>query len=82
MILSTFSDISSLLSKSEYLGWFGVGIISTILLSILGTILGLTLGVFLAFGKRIVLNPKDNLFNKIWKRIFKRFKNKKCRQGL
>ncbi len=73
MILSTFSDISSLLSKSEYLGWFGVGIISTILLSILGTILGLTLGVFLAFGKRIVLNPKDNLFNKIWKRIVKYF---------
>ncbi len=73
MILSTLSDISSLLSKNEYLSWFGVGIVSTILLSILGTILGLTLGVFIAFGKRIVISKKDSVINKIWKYIVKYF---------
>lgn len=73
MILSTLSDISSLLSKSEYIHWFQIGIVSTILLSILGTILGLTLGVFIAFGKRIVVNKKDFVLNKIWKYIIKYF---------
>ncbi len=73
MILSTLSDISSLLSKSQYLNWLWVGIVSTVLLSILGTILGLTLGVFIAFGKRIVVNKKDFWLNKIWKYIVKYF---------
>jgi putative lysine transport system permease protein len=71
MILSTFSDIASLLSKGEYVRWFFLGTISTILLSILGTVLGLILGVFLAFGKRIVINTRDRWYTKTWKYFVK-----------
>ena len=73
MNLSLASDISSLLSKNQYISWFGVGIVSTVLLSIFGTLFGLFIGVFIAFGKRIKISKKDNWFNKIWKSIVKYF---------
>ncbi len=67
MTMSTFSDIGALLSRGEYVRWFLLGTLSTILLSILGTLLGLILGVFLAFGKRIQINNRDKWFTKAWK---------------
>lgn len=71
MILSTFSDISTLLSKSEYIKWFWLGTASTIILSILGTLLGLVVGVFIAFGKRVTFGPKDKWYTKTWKGLIK-----------
>jgi len=71
MTLSTFSDISAILAKEEYVRWFLLGTISTIILSILGTVLGLIIGIFLAFGKRITVNPKEHWYNKTWKYLVK-----------
>jgi putative lysine transport system permease protein len=67
MNLSVFSDISRILSESQYVNLIFRGLISTILLSILGTILGLFLGIFLAFGKKIDISKKDPWFMKMWK---------------
>ena len=71
MTLSTFSDIGVLLSKGDYVRWFLIGTVSTVLLSLFGTIFGLVLGVFLAFGKRIQINTRDKWYTKTWKSIIK-----------
>lgn len=45
------------------------GVITTILLAIIGTVVGLILGIFLAYGKNIQIRDTDSKFKKILKYI-------------
>ena len=45
------------------------GLVTTLLLALIGTIVGLILGIFLAYGKNITINEKDQGINKILKII-------------
>ena len=67
MTLTTFTDIQYILSQQEYIRWFGLGLISTIILSVLGTIIGLFLGIFIAFGKRIQYNKDLRFYQKLYR---------------
>ena len=67
MTLTTFTDIQYILSQQEYIRWFGLGLISTIILSVLGTIIGLFLGIFIAFGKRIQYNKNLRFYQKLYR---------------
>ena len=67
MTLSLFTDIQYILGKNEYVRWFGLGLISTIILAVLGTILGLFLGIFIAFGKRIKYNKNLSIYQKAYR---------------
>ena len=75
MTLSTFTDIQYILSRQEYIRWFGLGLLSTIILSVLGTFIGLFLGVFLAFGKRIAYNKNLKWYQKVYRYPLKWFAN-------
>jgi putative lysine transport system permease protein len=52
---------------SNYWDFFLKGLISTLLLSIVGTAGGLFLGLFLAFGKRMEISPKKKWYVQIWR---------------
>lgn len=59
-----FSDIGYLLSN--YYDFYLLGLVSTLLLSIIGTGVGLFLGIFLAFGKGLTIKKSDTWYHKLW----------------
>jgi len=60
-----FDDIAYLLSN--YFSFFLYGLLSTLVLAIIGTLVGLFFGIFLAFGKNIKVHKNEHLFSKLWK---------------
>lgn len=62
---NVFDDIGYLLSN--YLSYFIYGLLSTLVLAIIGTVVGLFLGIFLAFGKNININKNEPILSKLWK---------------
>lgn len=52
---------------SNYYTWFLEGLLSTVVLSIVGTLGGLFLGIFLALGSGIRVHRHDRIYTKIWK---------------
>lgn len=52
----------------EYGQLFLDGLLTTVILAIVGTVAGLILGVFLAFARNIKVNEEDSAFKKIYKK--------------
>ncbi len=53
-----FSRVSYIITRYGYM--IGYGILSTLILAVVGTVVGLILGIFLAYGKNIKIKELDN----------------------
>ena len=64
-MVDIFGDIGYLLENqfSYYLD----GLLSTLVLAIIGTVVGLFLGIFLAFGKNLTIDKDSNGLTQFWK---------------
>lgn len=68
MFLSNvFEDVGSILAKEEYVNWILQGLAGTVVIALIGTIGGLLIGIFLAFGKRLVIENNSPWYHKLWK---------------
>lgn len=67
--MNTFSKIGYLIKN--YWGTFLTGLISTLILAVLGTIVGLFIGTFIALGKNVHISKDDNYVVKVLKHILR-----------
>lgn len=69
--MDLFGDISYLITK--YLNFYLMGIVSTILLAVIGTVFGLGFGMFLGIGKNMNVTSRDRWYIKAYKYPIKWF---------